>query len=407
MMELRAKHRTSGVAVNQKSTSKQYCFFTADITEISQRRRIKGFRAAGHKVMSVSFTKEGGQFSEDPDWPNVSLGKAKNSHIFRWLGILFLTLPWLFFHRSRLRDMDVFVARNLDMFCLAWLVRLVCFSRACLVYECLEIHDVFTRPGVVSAMVRWLERRFLARADSLIISSPAILECYFQARQGYQGQWHLVENKRWFDHTPPARPKEATHHNRPLTIGWVGVIRCEPSFRILLETAKRLPKDIRLEIHGAIHRHVIHNFDGRIAGLRNVSYHGTYTDPYDLNAVYERLDLVWAQDLSPNGANWNWRLPSRMYEAAWFGCPSLAQSSTQAGRHIDAHGLGWSLPKVNADNLATLLPSISPSVLLKTKQKIMAMADDKFRLTPQDYQRLSNLFEVKTISSMGRRRAET
>jgi hypothetical protein len=35
-------------------------------------------------------------------------------------------------------------------------------------------------------------------------------------------------------------------------------------------------------------------------------------------------DAVWAQDLWQSGANSDWLLPNRIYEASYFGCPSIA-----------------------------------------------------------------------------------
>lgn len=390
-----------------RGTGPQICFFAPDVAEIAQRRRIKGFRAAGFDVVSVSFTKRDGQMTTAPDWPNLSLGRVQNNHLIRRFWRILFALPKLLFHSRRIHRADLIIARNLDMFILAWITRLVCLSRTPLVYECLDIHDVFTRGGMGSMIARWVERRFLARSRALIVSSPGFRDAYFKGQQRYSGSCHLVENKLWFDRAPPERPTLEPRPKRPLTLGWTGSIRCLPSFELLLDLAKRMPKNVHLEIHGQVHRHAIPNFDERIARVRNVTYHGGYIYPHGLHMVYERLDLIWAQDLWQEGANSNWLLPNRIYEAAWFGCPTIAVSSTQTGQRIDAQGLGWTIPAATPEALVALLTSLTPAAVQEAKEKLLGMPDAHFRLFPEDYTRLYERLTSATPINTRTRRATT
>jgi succinoglycan biosynthesis protein ExoL len=116
----------------------------------------------------------------------------------------------------------------------------------------------------------------------------------------------------------------------------------------------------------------------------NVTYFGPYNYPDDLSKIYGGIDLVWAQDLWQRGANSDWLLPNRIYEASWFGCPSLAVADTQTGRRVDTAGLGFTIETPTADKLIERLRGLSRAQIEAAAAKIMALSDNDFRLLPQD-----------------------
>jgi hypothetical protein len=120
-----------------------------------------------------------------------------------------------------LADADLIIARNLDLALIALAARRLAALRAGkrpapLVYECLDIHDLMTAPGRKGQIMRLAERRVLANAALVTVSSPGFTENYFRPVQGYHGPVALVENKLWLD---PAlhllRPQPAPHRRGP------------------------------------------------------------------------------------------------------------------------------------------------------------------------------------------------
>lgn len=358
--------------------------FGFDLTEASQIRRINSIQMLGHDVKSAAFQRGNMNASFVPDWPNIDLGYVPNeSHGKRIIGIL-RGIWRVMKQRHALKEADVIIARNFDLLVVAWITRLLSGAgRVPLVYECLDIHGLFTRTGPIGAIMRWCERRLLARVQLLIVSSPGFISQYFANVQGYHGPHIVIENKLWFDGPPIARPKTRDRHD-VLTIGWVGSIRCAPSLKLLMETADYFGERVTIRIHGNVHRHALPDFDGQLASRANVTYFGPYDYPSGLAAVYAACDVVWAQDLWQRGANSDWLLPNRIYEASWFGCPSIAVADTETGRKVAADGLGFTIENPSADALIDLIERLDQSMIDDVSEQLLATDDTAFMLRPTD-----------------------
>jgi len=364
--------------------------FAFDLTEASQRRRVASFRRLGHEVVAVGFRRGNMDPTAETDVPTLELGHMPNRRFLLRLLLLLASLPRLLLAGGEFRRGDVLVARNFDMLSLAWVASLFWRGpRPAVVYECLDIHGLFTRPGPVGRTMRFLERRLLARIDLLWVSSPGFLSGYFGPFQGYSGHVALVENKLWFDGETPPRPRLSDRERAPgpITLGWVGSIRCRTSLDILTGVAERLGPGLRIAVHGNIHRHALPDFDARIAPFETITHHGPYRYPGGLASIYLGCDLVWAQDLWQRGANSDWLLPNRIYEAGWYGCPSIAVGDTETGRRVASDGLGFVIARPDADDLAELLATLDRPALDAASARLLAREETAFRLTTDDVRR--------------------
>ena len=364
--------------------------FAFDLGEASQLRRIRSLRALGHDLHIAGFHRGNQVAQVELGDGVVDLGRVENNRLARRAVMLIAALGRFIRHGGGLKGADLIIARNFDLLLLAWAVRALYRGRSVnLVYECLDIHGVFTRRDRVGRIMRWAERCLLRRIDLLIVSSPGFLSGYFGPIQNYLGPTALIENKMWFDGPAIPRPAQArpVRPDRPLTLGWVGSIRCAPSLTILTEAAQEMGDRLQIRIHGNVHRHVLTDFDARIADLGNVTYAGEYLYPDDLAAIYGGCDLVWAQDLWQRGANSDWLLPNRIYEAGWFGCPTVAVADTETGRRITESGLGFVIDRADAGALVALLETLERVRIQAVSQAILDRDDDDFRLTADDLRR--------------------
>ncbi|SEK88115.1 succinoglycan biosynthesis protein ExoL [Roseovarius azorensis] len=360
--------------------------FAFDLNEASQIRRIRSLLQLGHEVRSLAFRRGNMNAGFLPSWVNIDLGRVPNENYSKRMLALMLALLPAYRSRDNIRSADVIVARNFDLLVLAWLARgLFGRWRVPIVYECLDIHRLFTRPDMVGALMRWCERRLLARVRLLIVSSPGFVEHYFVPIQGFLGNVSVIENKLWFDGAKIPRPPNAPRRdaNGPIVLSWVGSIRCAPSLRILLQTADRMGANLQINIHGNVHRHAVGDIDAAVESRPNVRVFGPYSYPDDLQAIYAGSDLVWAQDLWQSGANSDWLLPNRIYEASWFGCPSIGVENTETGRKIAGERLGLTIPESSADALVALLHRITRPELSALSQGILDQDDRRFELRPE------------------------
>ena len=358
------------------SNMAEILFFAPDLAETAQLRRIRSFARAGHGVRSVSMRKAAVQV----EWPDLDLGQIENEQLGRRVGLALRGLRKLWAYRRQVAQAELIIARNIDMVLLALAARLMGGRRVPVVYECLDIHGIFTGGGRKAKVARWVERFALARVALLVVSSPGFIDHYFRPVQGYAGRWLLLQNKLWFPGVTLPRAASAERRDGPLVLGWVGAIRCQPSLELLCAVAGRMGDALRIEVRGVIHDHALDDFAGRIGAHQNIHYGGPYAYPDGLAGVYGACDLVWAQDLWQRGANSDWLLPNRIYEASWFGCPSIAVAGTQTAAKIAADGLGYVIEQPTPEALSRLLERLTRAEIGVVRQDILARPEADFAL---------------------------
>ncbi len=341
--------------------TKNVAVFAFDISEISQIRRIESFIRLGMKVTSYSMRRQ--NMNEDfvPSWPNIHLFYTENEKPIKRIMTIMLSWIKLCFRLKRLAQSDVIIARNFDMLLIALGAKLMLHifglkKNIDLVYECLDIHSYFCADGFRGRFARFFERLALRFTNRIIVSSPAFKKHYFQDMQDFAGDIYIVENK--LVAAPSLRTKPQISIRSPIKIGLVGTIRCAPSVQILLAIARKHPSFFEIHFHGVIHSHSLPNFEHDILGLSNVYMHGPYNYYSDLKKIYQNLNYVWAQDLWQRNGNSMWLLPNRIYEAGYFGCPSIALSQSETGRKISRMGWGFCVDHIDVDIVSKKILSI-------------------------------------------------
>lgn len=335
-----------------RSVGAHVLLFCSDLNEASQQKMIGGFLAAGHRVTTASF-KRRNMPEASPAWRDIDLGTLGNGVGLRRLWRLAGSLAKVARLSRSAGSFDHIVARDLDMALLALWGRVWSSGRPPVVYVSLDVHGVLSRGGIIGWLARWVERRVLSGATALVVSSPGFLRAHFEARQGYTGEVRLLENRvLWPDVAPP---RVTTPQEGVPVLGWVGALRCPRSFALLAEAARRAGDELRVELHGAVHYHQLPNFDRTVASTPALTWHGAYKYPQDLGRIYGRLSCVWGQDLWQSGANSDWLLPNRIYEAGYFGCPILAVAGTETGRRVAQDGSGVVLEHAQVDAILAAL----------------------------------------------------
>jgi len=361
--------------------------FGFDAAEAAQIRRIRSYMECGFDVLAFTMRRDNMNADFEPFWPNIHLYDTSNENMIGRLRAIAGSVVKVVRHRRQIQGSDVIVARNLDMLIIAAVAQVMIPSRPPLIYECLDIHGLMTDAGIKGRLFRAVERVLLRRCASLIVSSPAFLHAYFQPTQGWTGPSALIENKLWVGAEGPPRPNPGDvvteDPERPLVLGWVGTLRCARSLELLAGAARRLGPRLRIEMHGVVHRHALPDFDAVLAAHPNLHYGGPYDYPDGLARVYETCDLIWSQDLWQWGTNSTWLLPNRIYEASYFGCPSVAVAGTETGRRV-AEGLGWTLPEPTTDALVALLAGLDPAMVAARRRALLEMPEACFRQSRAD-----------------------
>lgn len=366
--------------------------FGTDAAEAAQVKRMDSYLACGFDVQGFMMRRANMNADFEPFWNNLHLSDVGNENPLGRIWAVAKSIPKVIANRRLLQDTDIIVARNLDMLLIAAIGQSFApGAKPRLIYECLDINNMMTGSGAKNRLFRWIERRLLARTDTLIVSAPAFVENYFAPVQGWSGRTVLVENKIWVnDPNALPRPIADSVPNRtpisedaPLIVGWIGTLRCQQSMDLLVAAAKVLGPKVQIAMHGVVHDHAVPNFDATVAAHDNLIYHGPYAYPQGLADVYTSCDVVWSQDMWQWGTNSTWLLPNRIYEASYFGCPSLAVAGTGTGDRVE-QGLGWTIPAPTPEALIDLLSNLTAEDITATRKAILARPDKEFLQSPDE-----------------------
>lgn len=361
-------------------------FFGHDCTELTVIKRARAFMENGLKVRGFTFRRERLNRAYRPEWDDLNLGTTEDARYGQRLIAMLTALPRLVHARQRLRGCDMLYARNIDMAALALLARWFSGSNAPFVYEVLDVQRLMTRRGAAGTVLRFFERRILKRTDLLVVSSGGFVREYFRPVQRFDGPWFLLENKifgldpaglgaRPEPDAPPATPCPP---DGPWVIAWLGNLRCPRSLDLLCEIASTLGERVRIQIHGKPVVAGEAHFKERIKGLDNVVFAGEYRSPDDLPLIYRQMHFAWAFDWYEAGANSNWLLPNRLYEAGFFGVPSIALAGTETARWISEQGCGWTVNEPVAPAVVELLRALDRDAYLQRRRALLELPHGSF-----------------------------
>jgi hypothetical protein len=196
----------------------------------------------------------------------------------------------------------------------------------------------------------------MADCSLVLTSSPGFVREYFRRHFPVLPPMLVLENKLLAAELDPellAPPRPAPiRPGPPWVIGWFGLLRCRRSLLALAALCRAMPGRVRVEIRGRPAVHLVDELPAVVADTPAMTFHGPY-ERRELPALYAGVHLSWTLDFFEQGANSDWLLPNRLYEAGPFGSVPLAAASVETGRWLADHGAGLLL----ADPVEQTLPS--------------------------------------------------
>jgi succinoglycan biosynthesis protein ExoL len=365
------------------SRSAVVAYFGPDLDDSVVRRRVAQWRHAGFKVLPLAFSRNPSAKRASEEF--VNLGHVMPLSRVRRVVPLILAACRLLARRTTLANVDLFIARNLDIALLALFARWASGCRAPLIYEVLDINQSCTEPGWRGAFVRLAERWTLAFADLLVVSSPYFATAYYEGLLRYRRRWFLFENKipKWISPPLLERPAPARFvepgGKRRWSIGLFGYLDDEKSWEILRTLAEALPDRVTINVRGTPYT----NFDMRrflsdVERLENVTYGGPYRNPEDLADVYGAVDIVWSMDFNFPDRNSKWLLTNGLYEAGYFGKPVLGLRGTAVGQVLEAWGSGWCLAEPVQAAVIDFMRNLTAEQYAAKRQEIIRLGADRF-----------------------------
>jgi succinoglycan biosynthesis protein ExoL len=339
-----------------------------DAADAALAKRVGQMRGEGHEVRVMSFRRGGAAPLVGSDG---ELGRTEDGAFARRLAAIPGAARRV--RRSGLEEAEIVWARNLDPALVA--LGALPGRSLPLVYEALDVHELLSGEGPLSLAARAAERAVLRRASLLVTSSPGFVREHFAPRYG-EVPVAVIENRMSLQGLPP-RPGPRAPQGVPV-IGWFGILRCARSLALLRQVAAAgLARVVLRGRPSAALRGPVE------AAAREgpVRFGGAYA-PSDLAALYGAVDLAWAGDWSQAGANSDWLLPNRLYEAGWFGVPVLAPGGTETARWAAEHGTGFVLDGPTEEALPRLLADLTPDAIRDASARVLAAPGSLFAAPP-------------------------
>lgn len=383
---MRSKLRPGGLPATKPTTGEKplVVYFGFDAQNNAVIARISAFQHAGAEVLGLTYRR--GDFNQgfQPTWENVALGDTQRGNYLGRIRVMLAAPRIIWAHRRRIADASLFYARNLDMALLALLARFVSGSNAPFVYEVRDVVPAVLGTGARARVLRWVERRVLARSRILDVSSPGFMEHYFVPVQKYRGEWFLSENK---IHGPLLRSVTTKPRGDAaakideikrgcLVVGVFGAFRCVRSLEMLGELSDKLP--LLVYLRGTPQAMGMDELRSFVARHPNMVYDGDFSSPRDLSEIYRAIDIAWGFDFSLESTNSAWLLPRRLYEGAYYGVPLLAEAGTQTGRMVEELGIGWTFHDPLMESLEKFLGGVTAEEVARMKAHVASLPRELF-----------------------------
>lgn len=352
-------------------------FFGHNVADAAIRRRVAAFEADGFSVRGF-MARRGPMI--DPGWETVDLGETRDGAFVHRIRSVFSGADRAA-EDPALADAEVIYARNLDMLATAFLAKRKRGLDTPVIYECLDVHRLMVRGDPIGAGLRAIERALLKRCKGLVVSSPGFVRNYFEPRHRGHFHAHLIENRlaEGMDYGPRPEPR-TVDPGQPLKLGWVGILRCGRSFKLLCALADAFPSELEIHLHGKPAHNEIEAFDSHVAQRPNLTYHGPYKAPEDLSGIYDSIDVVWAGDFMEAGYNSVWLLPNRIYEGGYYATPPIAPAGTETATWIRAQDTGLLVPEPLESTLAECVSKLisDRKPLEDAERQLLGLPDSVF-----------------------------
>lgn len=349
-------------------------YIVHDLTDPAVARRIRMFAAGGASVRVAGFTRRA-----PPDRvagaPASVLGRSHDARLAQRAGLVARTVLRPATALDVADGADVVVARNLEALAVAARVRR---PGQRLVYECLDIHRLLTAPNLAGRVTRAIERRLLARVDTVLTSAPPFADRHFRATQRFTGSIRVEENRVLaLDEAPVPVPSRT---GPPWRIGWFGMLRCRRSLATLRALAQRGAAEVL--IAGIPSYGEFEDFDRDVLGLPGLTFAGRYRAE-DLSGLYGSVDFAWAIDWFEEGLNSSWLLPNRLYESLAYGAVPIALTNVETGRWLERHDVGVRVDDPAAE-LPNLLTATTPEAMAALRARAANLPRDLLVAGPAD-----------------------
>ena len=354
------------------------------MTETMVARIVGLLKEEGFDVRAAAFERPHmpGQL---PDCPTESLGRIRPGRYLARITGMLRSLPKV---RRAMRNSDVVFASGPDL-ALLGLIAGVGLKRPMVMLIC-DIRITQVARSWYAAALRALERITVKRCRLLVFLADDYCR-YYRDWLRVEVPYVVIANKAAPElvasvgETVPS-DAEGPSADRPVRIGWFGVIRDRWSMRVL-EALTALPESrFAVVIAGSLVRHsgdygLIEEFAERVERVPGIEFAGAYRYPDDLPGLYRGVDMVMACHSAEIPSAW--AVSNRYYEACLFRKPLIVRAGTGEADGVRRHDIGLILDGDDVDQAAAQIRRVSTEDLRRWRANMAALPPGVYAFTDE------------------------
>ena len=342
-------------------------------------KRIRGLQDLGNAATAYYFNRpyfEG----HEPPCPYECIGNFRHrKYLKRLFQICFSSVNM----KQKLKDVDVIYAFGLDMALLSLTSKL--FQKPQLIYEIGDLRPIQFERTIKGRIVRFLDGIVCKLADEVVVTAEGFAKFLQFHHKISADKIRIIENKLDLPASKRLQPK-IHQPNRPVTIGYFGLLRCSKTWEALKCLSKNEDIDIQVYIRGYA---LGMNIEQEANQNPRIYYGGEYIAPDELGSLYEKVDIVWGCFPFPENhhhESWKWARTNRFYESCYFRRPIITLKNTDESNIVEKLGIGVSIDLIDPENAADELVNSLPKLL--AMEKTLAALPDHICMTTDEHKNL-------------------
>ena len=351
-------------------------------------KRIAMLKQAGYTVEAIAFERDY-HSGRMPDCSVEKLGKIAHGHYLQRVLKIISAIPAM---RRALKRNQIVYAFGTDMALMAHVAGLG--LKRSLILEVGDIRKAQIAKGLKGRLVRMLERYVIGARRLLVVTAPGFIDAYYRQWLKTSVSAIVIENKLDFS------PDDDVFQNqtqcpsaglplvdRPLRIGYFGLLRCDWSWQVLEELALSQQGKIEIVAAGYVMRPI--DLAERAAKFENIRYLGEYRSPQDLPNLYGGVDIVWACYPPPGPVNsdWQWAQSicrsNRFYESCFFKKPIISVAGSGDAHEVERYNIGLIVRDQSIKKTAEAICEISCSDLIQWHDNLLKLPKEAYLYTAE------------------------
>lgn len=347
-------------------------------------KRVTMLQSAGFH-MRVAYFDRRYHKGRTPNCEAVCLGELSHGKYLKRIIKIMIALPRL---RRMIRDCDLVYASGPDMAYMALLAG--AGLKIPIVLEVGDIREIQLMKGVIGNLIRRVDRLFLMQCALLVATTTDFIQEYYRKWLKADVPSFVLENKleRTVTETYSGRVRGlepgVIGKERPLRVGYFGLLRCEWTWEVLKKWAGERPNEVEIVIAGF--NLIGADIGEQVKGHDNIRWLGEYRSPEDLPDLYGSVDIIWACYHYIHEDDWNlkWARTNRFYESCFFQRPIIARSGSSDGKNVKAYDIGMTVVEHQADNVIQELAAIDDRVLRSWGANLKLLPTNVYSYTTEE-----------------------